>query len=368
MGAWVQPGRDIAVMRVCEVEVFVGTLAASNLAYVEATASQGLAHWLGAHVRMFNYIGGVTEAIVPDNLKSGVTKACWYEPDLNQSYLEFAQHYGTAILPARARKPKDKPKVEKAVQDIQHRIRAPLRDSVFHSISEINQAIRPLLEAFNARIMREYGMSRRELFERIEKDILKALPALPFQFATWKHARVNIDYHMEVERHYYSVPYYLVRKEVEVRVTEKLVEVFFEGKRVASHVRSRVPYQHTTLFEHMPPEHQAVRPWTRERFESWSRGVGAETQSFVDMLFARKAHPEQAFRAILGLQRLAKKYGSTRLENACLRANHYKLSTMGSVRSILETAKDKVPLTSDQDTTLDEPILHGNLRGITNFH
>jgi transposase len=351
-----------------EAEIFVGALGASNLTYVEATASQKLTHWLGAHVRMFGFFGGVTEATVPDNLKSGVANACRYEPEINRAYLEFAEHYGTAVLPARANKPKDKAKVEKAVQDIQHWILAPLRDREFHSVAEINAAIVPLLEVFNARNMKDYGVSRRELFERTERVVLKPLPQLPFQFALWKRARVNIDYHIEVERHYYSVPYYLVRKDVEIRITEKLVEVFFDGKRVAFHARSRIPHQHTTLFEHMPPEHQAVRSWSKDRFLAWSKGVGPETESFVATIFAKKTHAEQAFRAILGLQRLAKKYGSLRLENACKRGNHFELNTMRSIRSILESSKDKVALESERDAALSEPLLHDNLRGSTNFH
>ena len=357
---------DIETGLIREAEIFVGALGASNFTYVEACPSQALPHWIGAHLRMFRFFGGVPAAMVPDNLKSGVSKALWHEPDLNQSYLELARHYGTAILPARANKPKDKPKVEKAVQDIQHWILAPLRDRIFHSVAEINAAIRPLLDAFLDRTMREFGISRRALFERIEKGALKALPALPFELALWKHARVNIDYHVEFEKHYYSVPYYLVRKNVEIRATEKLVEVFFDGKRAASHLRSRAPYQHSTVFEHMPPEHQAVRSWTRKGFESWGDGVGPETRTFVDMLFEKKEHPEQAFRAALGLQRLATKYGALRLENACARANHYKLSLLKNVRSILETSRDKAPL--QEDSGNGEPLIHDNLRGVTNFH
>ncbi len=349
-------------------EIFVGALGASNLTYVEATASQKQACWLGAHVRMYDYLGGVTAALVPDNLKSGVTKACRYEPELNRAYLEFAEHYGIAIVPARADKPKDKAKVEKAVQDIQHWILAPLRDRIFHSVAEINEAIKPLLGEFNARAQREYGISRRELFEQVERAALKPLPALPFQFATWKHARIHPDYHVEIGRHYYSVPYYLVRKEVEVRLTEKLVEVFFDGKRVAFHQRSNAPYQYTTLFEHMPPEHQAVRSWTEERFVAWSKGVGVETAALVATIFAKKAYREQAFRAVLGLQRLALKYGSVRLESACKRGNHFKLSTMRCIRSILETGKDKVPLNAEAEAPAQVPLWHENLRGETNFH
>lgn len=351
---------------VYEAEIFVGSLGASNLTYVEATQSQELLHWLGAHGRMFGYFCGVTAAVVPDNLKSGVTKACRYEPELNRAYLEFAEHYGMAVLPARAQKPRDKAKVEKAVQDIQRWTLAPLRDRVFYSVAEINAAIAPLLEAFNARLMRAYGVSRRELFERIERSALKPLPVLPFQLAAWKRARVNIDYHVEYERHYYSVPYYLVRNDVEIRVTEKIVEVFFDGKRVAFHQRSRIPYQHTTLFEHMPPQHQAVRSWTKERFIAWSLSVGPETEKFVAMLFNKKSHPEQAFRSILGLQRLAKKYGSARLESASRRGNYFKLTTMRSIRSILETERDKAPL--EQEDLESQPILHRNLRGNFNFH
>ena len=357
---------DTETGEVCEAEIYVGSLGASNLTYVEATVSQELAPWIGAHIRMFHYYGGVTEALVPDNLKSGVTIACRYEPEVNRAYLEFAEHYGTAVLPARANKPKDKAKVEKAVQDIQRWILAPLRDRKFHSIAEINEAIVPLLNAFNGRNMKEYGVSRRELFERSERSSLKPLPPLPFQFAQWKHARVNIDYHIEVERHYYSVPYYLVRGDVEIRITEKLVEIFFDGKRVAFHLRSRIPYQHTTLFEHMPPEHQAVRSWSKERFIAWSKGIGSETELFVATLFAKKAHPEQAFRAVLGLQRLAKKYTSARLETACKRGNLFKLHTMRSIRSILESGKDKAALEGEQENP--HPLLHNNLRGSTTFH
>ena len=360
--------RDPSTCEIHEAEIFVGALGASNLTYVEAALSQQREQWIGAHVRMFEYFGGVTEALVPDNLKSGVTQACRYEPEINRVYLEFSEHYGVAILPARANKPKDKAKVEKAVQDIQHWILAPLRDKTFHSVGEINAAIAPLLEAFNTRRLRAHGISRRELFERSERDSLKPLPRLPFQFATWKQARVNIDYHVEFERHYYSVPFYFVRKDVEIRVTEKLLEVFFDGKRVAFHARSREPYKHTTLFEHMPPEHQAVRSWSKDKFTAWSQGIGSETATFVAVLFAKKPHVEQAFRSVLGLQRLAKKYGSARLENACKRGNYFKLTTMRNIRSILESAKDKVEIENKQDTEKSEPLFHGNLRGSTNFH
>ncbi len=357
---------DIQSGEIKEAEIFVGTLGASNYTYVEATASQELFHWIGAHCRLFGFFGGVTEIIIPDNLKSAVTAACRYEPEINRTYQEFAEHYGVAVLPARTRKPRDKAKVEKAVQDIQRWILAPLRDRVFHSVSEINQAIKPLLEGFNARMMREYEASRHDLFLRLDKPALAALPVADFEWGTWKTARVNIDYHLEHERHYYSAPYYLVRREVWVKASEKCIEIFFDGKRVALHERDKTPYTHSTLFEHMPPEHQAVRSWTRERFTSWSKSIGTETEQFVEMLFAKRAHEAQAFRSILGLQRLAQKYSSGRLEQACKRANHFKLTTMRSVRSILETGKDK--LSAPPEASPQEPLFHANLRGISNFH
>lgn len=347
-------------------EIFVGTLGASNYTYVEATISQELPCWLGAQQRMFEFFGGVPEAVVPDNLRSGVTTPCRYEPVINRSYQDFAEYYSTAIIPARVKKPKDKAKVEKAVQDIQHWVLAPLRDRSFGSVAEINVAIRPLLEAFNRRFMREYGATREELFQRLDKPALKALPAQPFQFAVWKEARVNIDYHIEYEHHYYSVFYYLVRKQVWIKASEKLIEIFYENKRVAFHVRSRALYKHTTLPEHMPPNHQAVKSWTHGSFVAWSKGVGPETAQYVDTLFAKKEHPEQAFRAILGLQRLAQKYSPLRLENACRRGNHCKLTNMRSIRSILESGLDKAPLTSRIKAQI--PLVHCNLRGHNNFH
>mgnify|MGYP003376566438 CR=1 FL=1 len=359
---------DRTTGEILEAEIFVGSLGASNLTFVEASRSQALECWVGSHVRMFSYMGGVTAAVVPDNLKSGVTKANKYEPEINRAYQEFAEHYGTAIIPARANKPKDKAKVEKAVQDIQHWILAPLRDRLFTSIWEINEAIKPLLEEFNTRVQKTYGKSRRELFEQVERQSLKALPALPYEFANWKLARVNIDYHIEFERHYYSVPYYLVRKDVELRITERLVEILFDHKRIAFHARSRIAHQHTTLFEHMPKEHQAVCSWSKDKFCAWSKSIGIATTSFVDTLFSKKAHSEQAFRAIMGLQRLAQKYGSCRLESACKRANHFKLFTMHSVRSILETGKDKEELQQGNAEEKDSSLWHQNLRGNQSFH
>jgi transposase len=349
-----------------DASVFVAALGASSYTYTEATANEKLPSWLGSHCRAFEFFGGVTAAVVPDNLKAGVKNPWWYEPELNRSYQDFSEYYSTAVLPTRIQKPRDKAKVEKAVQEVERWVIAPLRDHVFYSTGEINDAIKPLLDALNTRRMRDYGASRQELFERLDREALKALPAKPYQFAQWKKARVNIDYHIEFERHWYSVPYYHVRQEVWLKVSEKFVEVFCNNQRITFHERGNEPYRYTTLPEHMPPEHAAVKSWTPERFLAWSKGIGIETHAFVQLLFSIKPHPEQAYRAVLGLQRLSEKYTPGRIEAACLRANHYKLSTLRSIRSILEHDWDRKPLTESIPQTVINA--HANLRGATVFH
>jgi transposase len=356
---------DLAGAVVTEAQIFVACLGASSYTFAEATPSQGLAYWLGSHERAFQFFQGVPAVAVPDNLKSGVNQSCRYEPEINRSYQDFAEHYGIAVIPARPDKPRDKAKVERAVQEVERWVLAPLRNRRFYSIAELNDAIKPLLETLNNRTMREYQASRRELFERLDKPALKPLPELSFVFATWKKAKVNLDYHIEVERHYYSLPYYFVHREVWIKVSEKVVEIMLDGKRIAFHERSRVPYGFTTLFEHMPPEHAAVKSWSADKFLLWSKRIGAETEAFVQMLLQKRAHPEQAFRSILGLQRLAQKYGSARLEAACKRANHFKLTTMRNIRFILEQNKDKQPLAVEPDPA---PVSHDNVRGSSYFH
>lgn len=347
-------------------EVFVGALGASSYTYAEATADQGLFSWLGSHQRAFEYFGGVSIAVVPDNLKSGVKSAWWYEPEINRSYQDFAEYHDIAILPTRTKAPRDKGKVERAVQEVERWIIAPLRNRTFTSIGEINEAIKPLLAELNAKRMRDYGESRRELFERLDKPALKPLPALPYEFAQWKQARVNIDYHIEFEKHWYSVPYYHVRQEVWLKATERRLEVFQNNQRVAFHLRNKQPYAYTTLPEHMPPAHAEVRSWSIEKFTAWSKAIGPQTHTFVSLLFASKPHQEQAFRAILGLQRLCEKYTPLRIEAACLRANHFKLRLLRNIRSILEQGWDKAPLTEASA----EQIVHGhaNLRGQETYH
>ena len=255
-------------------QIFVACLGASNYTYAEATPSQALPHWLGSHERALAFYGGVPAAIVPDNLKSGVSEPCRYEPGITRSYQDFAEHYRVAIIPARVRKPKDKAKVEKAVQTVERQILAPLRHQQFSSFTELNAAIQAQLNRLNNRMMKGYGLSRLALFERTDKPALRPLPSYPFVLATWKTARVNLDYHIEVAKHYYSVPYWFVRREVTVKVSEQFVEVFYDHRRIAAHPRSNRCYQHSTLSDHMPPEHWAYKRQSKERFLAWAQQIG----------------------------------------------------------------------------------------------
>lgn len=347
-------------------EVFIAALGASSFTYAEATADQTLCSWLGSHQRAFDHFGGTTAAVVPDNLKSGVKDSWWYEPELNRSYQDFAQYHGIAVLPTRTKAPRDKGKVEKAVQEVERWVLAPLRNRTFYGIGEINDAIRPLLAELNAKQMRAYGASREELFRRLDEPALRPLPAVPYEFAQWKKARVNLDYHVEFEKHWYSLPYYYMRQEVWVKATEHLVEVFQNNQRIALHVRSKQAYHYTTLPEHMPPEHAEVRSWTAEKFTAWSKGLGEHTHAFVSHLLTSKPHPEQGFRAVLGLQRLCEKYTAARIEAACMRANHFKLSALRNIRSILENDWDRLPL---EEATAERIVLgHANLRGQETYH
>lgn len=348
-----------------KVEIFVAVLGASNLIYAEASPSQKVIHWVCSHIRAFTFIGGVPEAVVIDNLKSGVTKACRYEPELNKTFEEFGDHFGTTILPARAVKPRDKAKVEKAVQDVERWVLAPLRNQRFASITEIQIAMEPRLHALNEKVMQDYKVSRRELYERLDKPALRPLPALPFAPAIWKLARVGPDYHIQIEHHFYSVPFTLVREEVWVRITEGLVEAFHDNSRIASHRRSLVKYRHSTTPEHMPSVHQAVRSWTPENFKKWALAIGPETLKLVGIILSSHAHRELGFRTILGLQRLERKYDSIQLEAAAAVANERRVPTQRFVRGVLE----RQAVTGVVSPTPEpEPLVHSNLRGEKFYH
>lgn len=350
-----------------QAEIFVSVLGASNYTYIEAVETQSLEHWLGVHSRAFSYYGGVPEVVVPDNLKSGVKKAYFYDPEINPSYCDFAEHYAIAIIPARVKKPKDKSKVEVGVQVIERWILAAVRNRRFYSIPELNAALRPFLEKVNNKLMKSYGCSRKELFEKIEKKALKPLPQQAYQFFNTKLARVNIDYHVELDKHYYSVPYQLIGQEVEIRIREQTIEVIHSGKRVAMHLRSNEKYKHTTDKSHMPVCHQSMLEWTPSRFISWGAKIGSETKTQVEKLLNSKLHPEQSYRACLGLLRLSKKVGDTRLEAACKRANHLSIVSMRRVKSILDAGMDKLPL-FENNTQEIERIIHTNIRGRNYYH
>jgi transposase len=346
-------------------QLFVAVLGASNYTYAEATWTQGLADWIGAHTRSFAFFGGVTAMVVSDNLRSGITKACFYEPQVNRTYAEMAAHYGTAIIPARPYRARDKAKVEVAVQIATRFIIAKLRNRQFFSLSALNTAIAELAAQINDRVSRHLGSSRRALFEEIEHSALKPLPAEPYVFAEWKQCRVGLDYHVEIDKHHYSVPHQLLREKVWARITARTIEVFHRGKRVAAHVRSSSNRKHTTVREHMPSSHQRYADWTPERLRRQAGGIGRHTAALVEIILRERAHPEQGFRACVGIVRLAKSYGRERLEAACGRALEIGARSYSSVNSILKNDLDR----RRPVTPADGPaIAHDNIRGPTYFH
>jgi transposase len=345
--------------------LFVAALGASSYTYAEATWTQGLSDWIGSHTRTFAFIGGVTAMVVSDNLRSGITKACFYEPAVNRTYAEMAAHYNTAIVPARPYRARDKAKVEVAVQITTRFIIAKLRNRQFFSLSALNAAIAELVAQINNRVSRHLGASRRALFEDLERSALKPLPAEPYVFAEWKECRVGLDYHVEIEKHYYSVPHQLLREKVWARITVRTIEVFHRGKRVAAHVRSSSNRKHTTVREHMPSSHRRYADWTPERLRRQAGEIGRNTSALVEIILRERSHPEQGFRACVGILRLAKTYGRERLEAACARALDIGARSYSSVSSILKNNLDR----RRPAVPADGPaIAHDNIRGPTYFH
>jgi transposase len=354
------PVTDRAVKEPREAQVFVAVLGASSYTFVEAFWTQRLPEWIAGHVDAFAFFGGVPDILVPDNLRSAVVSSHRYEPELNRTYEECARHYGCAIVPARIRHPKDKAKVEKAVQDVEQRVLAPLRRRAFFSIKELNEAIEWQLIELNERPFQKVPGSRRSLFESLDKPALKPLPERPYEYAEWSKARVGIDYHVAVQGHYYSVPYQYVSQQLDVRLTIRTLECFHKGKRVASHMRSDRP-GHTTVTEHMPKAHQHYVKWTPERLVDWAQKTGGETARAVETILASRPHPQQGFRACLGLMRLGKEYGPERLEAACARALAIRAVSYKSIDSILEKGLDKQP--PPEKPAPQPAIEHNNLRG-----
>jgi transposase len=351
------------------VELFVAVLGASNYTYAEATRTQTGPDWIASHVRCFEYLGGVTGAVVPDQLKSGVTRACRYEPGVQRTYAEMAAHYGTVVLPARPKAPRDKAKVETAVQIAQRWLLARIRNETFFSLEALNARLRELLEELNGRVMRVYQASRRELFLKLDRPALLPLPAERFEYADWKRAVVNIDYHVELDGHYYSVPHQLVQEEVELRYTGRTVEIYYRGQRVASHRRSFLRGRATTLREHMPKAHQKHREWTPSRIVNWGKSVGPRTGQLVDEILRSRRHPEQGYRSCLGILRLAQQYGPERLEVACARALDLHVRTYRDIAALLKNGLDRVPLIGSQSPSSSAPLLwHENVRGPKYYH
>jgi transposase len=347
-------------------QIFVAVFGASSYTYAEATWTQQLPDWIGAHVRAFSFFGGTSELLVPDNLRSGVSKAHRYEPDLNPTYQDLASHYGVAVLPARVRKPRDKAKAEAGVLLVERWILAALRNRTFFSLEEVNREIARLLERLNTRPFKKLPASRRALFDQLDRPALRPLPAQPYEFAEWKKVRVNIDYHVEVDGHYYSVPYQLVRKSLEARYSERTVECFHKGQRVASHVRSHLKGRHTTVVEHMPTSHRSYAEWTPQRLIRWAEKTGPATAGVVQTILERRAHPQQGFRSCLGIMRLGKSFGEQRLEAACRRALTLGACSYKSIESILRQGLDRKALPEQQD--LDLSIAHENIRGSDYYH
>jgi transposase len=345
--------------------VFVAVLGASSYTFAEAATGQDLRNWIGSHQRAFEFFGGVTEVVVPDNLKSAVTHPSYYEPDLNPTYRDLGEHYGVAIIPARPYRARDKAKAEVGVQVVQRWIVAALRKRKFFSLAEVNQAIAELLVRVNQRPFRKREGSRATLYAQLDRPALNPLPAMRYPFGEWKTARVNIDYHIEVERHFYSVPYALVHQEVDVHLTGETVEILHRGIRVASHVRSREEAKASTVDEHRPKSHQKYVGRTPSRLIEEAQQTGPCTGQLVEAILAAKRHPEQGFRSCLGILRLAKTYPAERMEAAarrCLRARAYNVASMDS---ILKNQLDRLPIPGDPPA--QGAVDHDNIRGAEYF-
>lgn len=353
------PVQDRATGEVREAQVFVAALGASSYTFVEATFTQTLRDWLNSHCRAFTFFGGVPELIVPDNLRSAINRSCRYDPESNPAYAELARHYNTAVFPARVRKPRDKAKVESAVQGVERRILAKLRNRTFFTLAELNEALGLLLEEYNGRPFQKRPESRRALFEQVDKPALKPLPAKHYEYAWYHKAKVSLDYHIQADDHYYSVPYRLCRQEVLVRQTDTMVEIYYKGQRIASHFRSHKKYQHTTKTEHMPKGHREHAQWKPERIIDWLGKAGPSVAEVARQIIASRAHPELGYRACMGIKRLGDAYGAQRLEAACRRALELQSPSYRSVEALLKKGTN-IQESSEHAAT---PIEHHNLRG-----
>ncbi|PSJ40098.1 IS21 family transposase [Zobellella endophytica] len=348
-----------------QAQVFVAVLGASNYTYAEATLSQSLPDWLGSHVRMLAYFGGAPAIVVPDNLRSGVSRACRYDPELNPSYQQWAEHYQLAVVPARPYKPKDKAKAEVGVQIVERWILARLRHHSFFSLTEVNQCIRALLAELNEKPFKQLPGNRRQAFEQLDRPALRPLPAHPYRYVDIKRVKVNIDYHIQYQQHHYSVPHQYVGEALELHASDTLVTLYFRQRAVASHPRQHRPGT-TTEASHMPKCHQKQQQWTPGRLKNWARDIGPEVLAWVAQQLAARAHPEQAYRVCLGLLNLSRDYPAARLNAACAIANREGLDRLKQLKSILLSRRDQLPETLSVQTEL--PQRHENIRGPHSFH
>jgi len=349
-----------------KTELFVAVWGASTYTFAEATLTQQLPDWIGSHTRAFDYFGCAPKIVVPDCLKSAVSRACRYEPELNPTYADMASHYGVCVIPARPARPRDKAKVENGVLIAKRWILSVLRHRRFYTLADLNTAVGELLERLNNRTLRKLKQSRRELFVLFDQPNAFPLPQKSYEYAEWKIPTVNIDYHIEVDDHYYSVPYQLKGEKLHVRFTAHTVEVFRKGHRVACHVRSYVPHQHTTVKEHMPPAHQKYSEWSPDRFIRWAEKTGPHTARLVQTIIESRAHPEQGYRSCLGILSLHKHYPKERLENAAARALRFSNLSLKALRKILENGLDRLE-EKDSGPTATLPA-HDNIRGGQYYH
>lgn len=355
---------DMATGELIKTQLFVFVWGASNYTFAKAVRGEDLISWITVNADALEYFGCAPKAIVPDNLKSAVVKACRYEPGINPTYTEFADHYGLTIFPARPRKPKDKAKVEVGVKLAKRWILARLRNAVFTSIEQMNEAIAGLVEVFNFKQMKRLRKSRRELFELLDKPNALALPSSRYEYAEWKKVRVNINYHVMFDEHDYSVPYTLIHQELEVRATARTVEIYKKGVRICSHCRSFQRFGYTTVTGHMPPSHQKYLEWTPERILEWGAKYGSAVRELIEHILSARRFPEQAYRSCLGVIRLANHYPAQRLNAACGRALLFRSYSYQSVKKILARGLDEQ---TPRQSVLTKHITHENIRGADYF-
>ena len=352
--------------QVKQAQIFTAIMGASNYTYAEGTWTQSLPDWIQCHVNAFEYFGGITELVVPDNTKVAVNKACRYEPDLNPTYHDLALHYGVAIMPTRVGKPKDKAKVENAVLVVERWILAALRNYTFFSLAELNEKLKELLVKLNTKPFQKLEGTRKSHFEAMDKPLLRPLPQRPYEFAEWRKATVNIDYHVEVDSHYYSVPYKYRGEKMDIRMTSKTIAIYKDGYRIYSHIRSFLKGRHTTVLEHLPKSHREYKQWTPSKIISWAKSLGKNTGLVVEQIIKRKEHPVLGYRSSLGIIRLEKTYGRARVEAASTRAVAFGAYSYQSVKSILKKGLDKKPIEKDSDKSI--PQSHENVRGPDYYH